>query len=572
VWLLAALVAAAPAAAAPVRVQVAVDGISGEVRDNAMTVLSIAAAARRGPIEEWELRRLHAQAPDELRTSMQAFGYYRATVQSDLAREGGRWRARYTVTPGAPVVVRSIDLRVTGPGADTPAFRAAVAAFPLTEGQTLHHPAYQAGKAALREVAATAGYLDAAFDSSVVRINAGLSTAAIHLEFSTGERYRFGPVRFHQDALHPEFLAGYAEFRRGDPLNVNALIGLQKRLGDLPYFSTVEVVPRDDLAEDLEVPIDVNLTPSKPQRYLFGLGIGTDAGVHGRAGIELRRINRRAHRAETEVRISGIERTVSGQYFIPWPYPRTELLTVSGGYQDLDPQTSRSKTLRVGASLARGRGGARETYALTFQREDFEVGLDEGTSELLMPEVTWSFVRADDRIFTTRGMRVRARLRGAGERVGSDASFAQLSAGAKWIISPARRTRVLLRTDTGYTRTEAFRRLPPSVRFFAGGAQSVRGYAYQGLGPLDDDGHVIGGEALVVGSVELEQRLLENWGVAAFFDIGNAMRSVDDPLESGAGAGLRWRSPVGLIRADLAQALSVPGRPWRFHLALGPDL
>jgi translocation and assembly module TamA len=561
-----------PAQGAGVRVEVRVEGLSGELRDHARFLLGIEAAAKRGTLEESEVRRLHALAGGEIRTSLQVFGYYRATVAAELTQDGRRWRARYTVTPGLPVRVRAVVLRVTGPGADEPAFRAAAAAFPLAEGQTLRHPAYESGKAALRSAAAEAGYLDAVFDTSVIRIDASLSTAEIRLVFATGPRYRFGPVRFHQSALHPEFLEGYPTFRQGDPLNVNALIGLQKRLGDLPYFRTVEVVPREDLADSLEVPIDVNLSASKAQRYLFGLGYGTDAGIHGRAGVELRRINRRAHRAEAEVLVSEIERTVSGQYFVPWPYPRTELLTLSGGYQDLEPQTSRSKTVRLSASLGRGRGGVRETYAVTFQREDFEVGLDQGTSELLMPEIAWSFVDADDRIFTTRGLRVRGRLRGAAERAGSDASFAQLSAGGKWIVSPAGRTRVLVRAEAGYTRTEAFRRLPPSVRFFAGGAQSVRGYAYQALGALDANGQVIGGESLVVGSAELEQRFLRDWGVAVFYDIGNAMRSLSDPLERGAGAGLRWRSPVGLIRADIAWAVSEPGQPWRFHLALGPDL
>ncbi len=571
-WLLVTLLVAGPAAAASLRLQVDVEGVPGDIREQVMAGVGIVEAARGGALPEEEVRRLHARAPAEIEAGMKAFGYYRAAVRAHLTVEGRRGHAVYTVTPGAPVRLRKVDVHVTGPGADLPAFRAAVDGFPLARGQTLRHPAYLAGKAALRDAADAGGFLDARFDTSVIHIDAALTTATILIEFATGPRYRFGEVRFHQSVLDPEFLRGYPDFHRGDPFDARELVQLQKRLGDLPYFRTVEVVPRQDLAEGVEVPVDVALTPAKPQRYAFGLGYGTDNGVHGRAGIQLRRINRRAHRAEGQVQISEIERTVGAQYFIPWPYPRTELLTLSGGYQDLDPQTSRSQALRFEASLARGRGGVRETYTLTFQREDYSVGVDEGTSELLMPQVAWTLVRADDRVYATHGVRVRARLRGAAERAGSDVSFAQLSVNGKWIASPFFRTRVLLRSDLGYTRTAQFHRLPPSIRFFAGGAQSVRGYAYQALGPLDEEGHVIGGETLVVGSAELEQRLLENWGVAAFYDLGNAMRSLRDPLEDGAGAGLRWRSPVGLVRADIAWALGKPGTPWRFHLVLGPDL
>ena len=571
-WLLAALLAAGAAAAAPARVQVELFGIDDEVRASARATLGIAAAARSGRLEEAEVRRLHARAPAELRTVMRAYGRYRASVESHLTNTDGTWRARYVVEPGPPVVVAEVGVRVTGPGADAPAIRSAAAAFPLAQGDVLNHMTYMSGKANLREAASEGGFLDAAFDTSEIRIDADMRSAVIRLDFSTGPRFRFGEVRWRQDVLHPEFLTGYPEFREGEPFDLNEMIALQKRLGDLPYFSTVEVVPRRDRAEDGRIPVDVNLTPGKPQRWLLGVGFGTDTGVHGRAGLELRRINRRAHRAETDVEISGIERTAAAQYFVPWPYPRTELLTLSAGFQDLDPQTSESKTLRLAASLARGRGGVRQTYTLTYQREEFRVGPDAATSDLLIPELGWSFVRADDRVYARRGLRLRVRLRGAAEQALSDAAFGQISGGAKWIGSPFFRTRVLVRGEGGYTQTEQFRSLPPSIRFFAGGAQSVRGYAFQGLGPVDEEGRVIGGEALVVGSVELEQRVLEDWGVAAFYDLGNAMRSLRDPLEDGAGAGLRWISPIGLVRADVAWALSEPGTPWRFHLALGPDL
>jgi len=60
--------------------------------------------------------------------------------------------------------------------------------------------------------------------------------------------------------------------------------------------------------------------------------------------------------------------------------------------------------------------------------------------------------------------------------------------------------------------------------------------------------------------------------VAAFFDAGNALESFSDELETGAGAGLRWLSPIGMVRLDLAFALSRDGTPARIHVTIGPDL
>jgi translocation and assembly module TamA len=169
-------------------------------------------------------------------------------------------------------------------------------------------------------------------------------------------------------------------------------------------------------------------------------------------------------------------------------------------------------------------------------------------------------------------------LRGADESLLSNASFLQVSAQGKLIRSFADRFRFITRLQVGHTETDQLRELPPTIRFFAGGDQSVRGYGYQQLGPLDEAGHVIGGEDLLTGSVELEYRFLEKWlflekwGVAVFYDTGNAMRSFSGSLEEGAGVGLRWVSPIGPIRADAAWALTEPGTPVRFHLTVGPDL
>ena len=136
----------------------------------------------------------------------------------------------------------------------------------------------------------------------------------------------------------------------------------------------------------------------------------------------------------------------------------------------------------------------------------------------------------------------------------------------------AAKTRVLARLDLGGTLTSKLRELPPSIRYFAGGDQSVRGYAYRSLGPVDGVGDVIGGRVLAVASVEMDQQVFHRFMVAGFFDVGNAMDSANWNTEQGLGGGIRWLSPVGLVRLDLAVALSESGNPLRLHITVGPDL
>jgi translocation and assembly module TamA len=131
---------------------------------------------------------------------------------------------------------------------------------------------------------------------------------------------------------------------------------------------------------------------------------------------------------------------------------------------------------------------------------------------------------------------------------------------------------VLARIDLGGTVTHQLRDLPPSIRFFSGGDQSVRGFEYRSLGPVDEFGNVIGGRVLAVGSIEFDREIIRRFGIAGFVDVGNAMDRFEWSLERSVGGGVRWLSPVGLVRLDLAFAVSRDGHPLRFHLTVGPDL
>ncbi|HEV7504576.1 MAG TPA: autotransporter assembly complex family protein [Thermoanaerobaculia bacterium] len=561
------------AAKAKVKLKVEVEGVSRKLAQNIHSSLSLE-NADKDELDEERIRKLHADAPGEIAEALQPFGYYRSNVRSELRQEGDRWIAHYDVDAGPPVKIASVDLQVTGAGKDDPRFQEIAAGFPLRKGEVLYHPDWEKGKKAFEEYAAEQGYLDAAFQANEVRVSMERYQADVVLIYNTGPRYRFGEVRFHQDVLKPELLTGYVKFKRGDPLNVNQVLELQSAISDSPYWGRVEVVTRQDEAKDLEVPIDVNLVPSKPVRFSGGLGYGTDTGPRARGILELRRLNSRGHRAEIDAIVSGVERGFKTSYLIPGAYPRTDLLSLNLAYDRLDTNTSLSDSGLIGATLTESRFGWREAYSLNFQRESFTVGLDHGTSNLVVPGVSLERVRADDRIDTTNGYRVRASFQGADASVLSDSSFLQGSIDGKIIRSLGDRNRLIARTQVGYTATNDFRELPPQFRFFAGGDQSVRGFSYQSLGRKDEAGNTIGGETLAVASLEYERRFFTKWGAAVFYDTGNASQSFSGlgTLARGAGFGLRWRSPIGPIRADVAFALSEPGHPIRFHLNIGPDL
>jgi translocation and assembly module TamA len=565
----------AEAQAAPVRVEIA--GVSGDEERNVRTVLAIARAARDDKVPLDQVRRLHQQADADIKLALEPFGYYRPTVQKSLQQVGRTWVARYAIDPGPAVLVRTVQVRVTGEGAETPAFKKAAADFPVHQGDTLRHLPYETGKLALLTLATDSGYLDARFDTSEVRVDRRTSTADVVVHFDTGPRFQFGPVSFEQDVLDPKFLQTRVPFKPGDPYRGDKLLDLQSALSQDGYFRQIEVIPQRDLAEGREVPIEVKLTPRKPREYEVGGGYGTDTGPRGKLAVQWRRLNRRGHTAKADLTVSPVEQSISTQYRIPAVGSPTGALTLLAGYALLNPSVSNSKTILTGARLTRERFGWQEALSITYHHEAFGVGVDSGTSNLLIAGVSWERTRSNDLLFPTRGLRVRFSLQGSQHGVLAATSFAQLQATAKLIQGIAPRTRLLLRVDLGRTFTNDFRSLPPTLRFFAGGSESVRGYGYLSLGPLDSLGNVIGGRTLEVGSLELDYRILSRWAIAAFTDVGSAMEDFSlsvkqGALEQGVGAGIRWLSPIGLIRIDGALAVTRPGTPFHLHFSIGPDL
>ena len=114
--------------------------------------------------------------------------------------------------------------------------------------------------------------------------------------------------------------------------------------------------------------------------------------------------------------------------------------------------------------------------------------------------------------------------------------------------------------------------MPASLRFFAGGDQSIRGFGYQTISPVDASGKLTGARYLTTGSLEYDHPVAEKWRLATFVDAGTATNDYLDPIKVGTGLGIRWISPLGPIRFDLAFGVSEVQIPWRLHFGLGAEL
>ncbi len=569
----AALAVLVPVATQAASVECRVVGVSDpEILKNIESTLSIIRDQDRDDLTPARIAQLHERAPMEIRRAVEPFGYYHPEIEASLTGDKkDRFDARYAIALGEPVRVRSISVSVTGEGKDQSPFPRLVAEFPLKAGDVLDQRLYERRKATFASTAADSGYLDARFTASVIRIRREENVADIEMILDTGSRYHFGPVTFDSTSVDDRVMRAYLTFKPGDPFRYDRLLAFQAKLGGAPYFSRVEAVAQRDSAAGHEVPIHVKLSDRRSQRYEVGVGYGTDTGPRILLGAEFRRLNRSGHRYSGRMNLSQVELSLSAEYVIPSLYPHAHTYTIGALVARIDPDAYTTDRLAVGPTRSQPRFGWLESITLSYEHEDYTVGSDDGITNLVIGGLTYRLKRADDDIAPTRGHRFDLGLRGADEALLSSQSFLSFTASAKAVRTLTRRVRLVARADGGVTTTPTFHELPPTIRFFAGGDNSVRGYDYETLGPLDDGGHVIGGHLLLTTSAEIQFALKGKFGIAGFYDAGNAFAHTGEGImEQGVGGGLRWQSPVGPIRLDLAFALRHDS--WRVHFTMGPDL
>ena len=550
------------------------EGIKDPEKDNVLAYLKIDKEKTRTDLTPSRIRRLHAEAPREIRQALQPFGYYEVQVRANLITKKETWIARYEIEPGQPVILSNIDIRVTDSAEQQVKIQKYLAELPVKVGDRLQHAVYENIKKALLQLAIQGGYLDAVYAQSRIDVDLKNKAAAIVLELTSGPRYRFGPITIMQDVYDEDFLRRYIKIQQGEYYDPTALLKLQADLSNSGLFERIDIEPRRDLTIGGEIPIYLHLTESKPRKWKFGLGYGTDTGFRGNIR-HTRRLGRRGHKIGFDLLASENIQSLLGTYIIPLKDPSSEEMAYTARVSNETTDSRDSKIASLSGSYSSMQGNWRRVVSLNYEYEDFTVAEQTDETLFLFPILSWSRTWADDRIYPTHGRRYHLKLLGASDQMLSDAGFLQAQVNGKWVLNLGARNRVLARAEVGATMVDDILELPASKRFYAGGDTSIRGYGYEELGPVNTLGEVVGGKYLLTGSLELDHRLSDKWSVAAFYDAGNALNDFDELSEQiaeGAGFGVRWHSPVGPVRVDFAWALTEPYEGFRLHLVIGPDL
>lgn len=557
--------------------EISIKGGSESLRENVRHFLPFADESCATP--RWRLRSLLRDAESRIERAGEALGYYKMAVNTDFEMTEDCWRVAIVLTPNEPVRIGEVRIVINGEGSADKVFQEIYESPGIKMGDRLNHGRYEALKTRFSNLAAVRGYFDGRFELSQVSVDRTRTSARIDLVYNTGPRYHFGEINIQQDILDDDFVQRYLNIKEGDPYNSDDLLKLRDMYNASRYFSIATVGPDLQTLEDGKVPVNIQLDARKRHAYSVGAGVATDTGPRLLLGFEDRYVTRSGHSFIAESQISTVKSNLEAAYTIPMYRPAYEFVKIFTGYQREETSDTVYDLIKLGTSYTVYHENRWEqTYAIDYQVEDSVVGgVPMPRSHLIIPSVQFVRIKSDGSPYPMEGWRLLTRLSGSPQSLGSSKSFLQFETRAKY-IRPMLGGRLILRMDAGATDIEDAGDLPVSVRFFAGGDASVRGYGYKSIGHIDDEGNVIGGANLLAGSIEYDYLVRPKWAIAAFYDQGDAPAGHDFNFRRSVGLGVRWISPIGPVRIDVACALddvrcgSSGLDGWGLHLSMGPDL
>lgn len=553
-----------------------VSGLRGQSLDNVRAYLGAE------PGSEYERNSFLFTARKRIEESLHALGYYHAEIELQLDKDQPIWQLSISVNPGERVHITTVDVRLEGEAAGDEAFGALLAEIPLAEGGGLNHGEYEDFKDSLLSLGRERGYIDAELRRHEVAVDVDNLEAVIELYYDSGARYRFGAVTFDDFPIRKRLLDQLTTFEEGELFDVSALQSFQADLQSTEYFGSALIQPLASDPETRTIPVHVKLESGKLHHFRAGVGYSTD--TQGRISLNWRTpfINRGGHHQNTLAEYSPIRPRLNFTYGIPMSHPLDDTLALgirveNNRYGSLD---SEQQEVSIRREFLLGEWVT--SLRLRNLWESWDVGISDRRNHYLLPGVSLAHTyRTGNPVDPDAGFSQWYALEVGEDQAGSDVSLQRIQANWTAVYRLSEIHRLVGRAELGAANFSDNARpdLAPSLSFFAGGSRSIRGYAYQSLGPTErielpggiTRDLVVGGDRLAILSAEYQHYVTPELRVAVFVDAGNAFNAGDFNPVAGAGLGLHYVSPVGALRLDIANNVSEDNPQWRVHFNIGAE-
>lgn len=554
-----------------------VQGVNEELRENIRAYLG------ESPQDEKSAERFLATAEERTSQALQALGVYEHSVKLSVDRSTDPWRAILELEAKAAQRYTSVSISITGEARNDEAVTALLREHAPRVDDVVHHGRYEAFKTKLQQRVRQRGYFDAELSGHRVTLDIGANTAELDMVLDSGVRYRFGELKSDSEMIDPGLLNRLRPFAPGDYYLQSKLLELRQRLMRLGYFSSVVVLPDLPSRKAPEVPLRVDITRAPRHSYELGVGYSTDTQQRVSLAWRSPLLNRFGHSQETLLRWSPVNPEARLTYSVPLDDPANDVVQLiarleNNEFGDLESLQREFQLRREQTSAGRVRG-----LQLRALNEQWGVFSDDFDASFLLTGVSLSSRQRSGSVIDPSGGYSRfLSAEVAGAALGSDQNLFRLYGSVTGVRRVSQNWRVVGRAEGGFLWSESRRpdELPPSLAFFAGGDNSLRGFAYQSVGrevsarSLSDESRkrvlVVGGTRLATGSIELQRYFGERWRGALFMDAGDAF--VDDfETNVGVGFGVHYLSPVGALRLELANPVTRSNGSWRIHINIGAE-
>ncbi|MFA0626886.1 autotransporter assembly complex family protein [Vibrio sp. 10N.222.49.A3] len=544
-----------------------IKGLDGALADNVDAYLSAI------PEEEYSVSlRFQSRLESMINEALNALGYYQPNITFTHSEDDTELTV--TVEPGEPVVIYASDIVLTGEAKDEPDFLALIAKSKLSKGPILNHGNYDSLKSSIRNLGLAKGYFDGAYDLSKLEVAPELNRAYVRLHYNSGIRYHFGSTQVTGSQIEEEKVQSLKPFEDGEPYSITKVGEYNQNLSNTDWFSSVFVEPDlSQLGEGREIPMKVSLAPQARNQIETGIGVSTDLGVKGTLKWKKPWVNEKGHSFNSSLSISKPEQTITAAYKIPLDDVLNDYYQIKYGMKNLDNRDTKS----LESNLALERywrldNGWQRTVFIRYLVENYKQGLQDDLAQFVLPGVSFSRTRTRGGSMPMWGDKQTIMVEAADDTLLSETQVVRFQGQTAWIRSIGNNHRGLTRLQFGGNFADEFDKLSPSLRFFAGGDNSIRGYGYESISPRDESGALTGAKFIATSSFEYQYRLVGNWWGAAFYDIGDAFNDTPE-WKHGTGVGIRWASPVGPVSLDFAWGLDAKkGDEFQLHFSLGPEL
>lgn len=547
-----------------------IEGVEDPLYSNVLNYLNASPA-----IDINKVRLFRRDIEEGVHKALRAMGYYHPIVRVSLPQAQTR-TVDINIDAGKALFIKNFDVAILGQGANLQSFANIIKNSNLGSYRILNHGLYEDLKNKLQARALALGFFDAKFIKSQIYVYDGQNIADIVLYFDTGKRYKFGKLvvdEKSQELLQPSL--GLVNIKEGDNYSTSKLNKLINSLSNTNYYTVVDISANPKNADNYTIPLEVSLERKPNNLMRIGAGFSSDEGVRLIFDWQKPLLNKYGHSLSLISNVSMVQQNAQLMYKIPRRDPNLDYyyLKLAQEHNDLNDTVSDISSFSA-HYVANNTGSWRRDYYLSVNYEDYTQGIEDGYSFDIMPGFSLSRIETSRGFDPKSGISFNLDVKGASKAF-SDHSFVRFETSLKSILSPTTNTRFITRFTQGAILGPDSLNVPPSLRFFVGGDNSIRGYGYLDESERFYNNSLKGARFKTSASMEYQFPIgISNSRLAVFVDAGIATDdySKANDVLLGPGFGYRFISSYGVLKVDLGFGIDKDPTKIRLHFAFGPEL